>query len=233
MAERTPPSESLVALRDRREAAIQQLADSFAADLLTIEQFDDRVSRAHSAATVAELDGLVADLPAPSQSKSTALVPLAVDASLEANATKKRLRSIFGNLERHGAWIVPDALAVSATFGSAVIDFREARFAAQTVTLDASVFCGNLEIIVPPQLAVECDGSSIFGNIESHGGAAVADPDRPVLRIHGSVIFGNVEVHTRLPGESAREARKRKKREQKALEAHRRAALPARSTVDD
>jgi hypothetical protein len=223
----------LVALRDRREAAIQQLADGFAADLLTIDDFDDRVARAHSATTVADLDALVADLPAATPSKTGALVPLAVDASLEQNATKKRLRALFGNLERHGAWIVPDELAVSTTFGSTVIDFREARFSSQTVTLDARIFCGSLEIIVPPQLAVECDGSSIFGNIESHGGSAVADPGRPVLRIHGSVVFGNIEVQTRLPGESAGDARKRKRHERKALQAGRRAALPARSTIDD
>ncbi len=223
----SPPPGSLVALRDRREAAIQQLADAFAADLLTIDQFDDRVARAHAATTLPELEALVVDLP--TASKSTALVTLAVDASLEANATKKRLRSIFGNLERHGAWIVPDVLAVSCTFGSAVIDFREARFAARTITLDARVFFGNLEIIVPPQLAVECDGSSIFGNIESHGGSAVADPDRPLLRVSGTVYFGNIEVHTRLPGESERDARKRKRREKKALSAAARGALPAHS----
>jgi hypothetical protein len=228
MPDSAPPG-SLVALRDRRESAIQQLSDNFAADVLSLEEFDDRVARAHAATTVAELDALVADLSAASASKSTALVPLAVDASLDANATKKRLRAIFGNLERHGAWIVPDALAVAATFGSAVIDFREARFAARTVTLDARVFFGNLEIIVPPQLAVECDGSSIFGNIESHGGSVVADPDRPVLRISGTVFFGNIEVHTRLLGESERDARKRKRREKKALATMRRHVLPARS----
>ncbi len=74
-----PDSSSLVALRDRREAAIQQLADSFAADLLTMDQFDERVARAHGATTVAELDALVADLPPPAGAKSTALVPLTVE----------------------------------------------------------------------------------------------------------------------------------------------------------
>src|SRR6185312_7218549 len=212
MADPAPPG-SLVALRDRREAAIQQLADGFAADLLTMDQFDDRVARAHSAATVAELDALVADLPAPSPpTKTTALVPLGVDASLEKNATKKRLLSFFGSLERHGAWIVPDRISVGAVFGSTVLDFREARFSSQAVTLEV--------------LAVECDGSSIFGSIESHA-HAVADPDRPILRITGTALFGSIEVQTRLPGESAGDARRRKRRERKALQASRRAALPA------
>jgi len=228
MADPAPPG-SLVALRDRREAAIQQLADGFAADLLTMDQFDDRVARAHSAATVAELDALVADLPAPSPpTKATALVPLGVDAALEKNATKKRLLSFFGSLERHGAWIVPDRISVGAVFGSTVLDFREARFSSQAVTLEVRAVFGSLEIIVPPQLAVECDGSSIFGSIESHA-HAVADPDRPILRITGTALFGSIEVQTRLPGESAGDARRRKRRERKALQASRRAALPAHS----
>src|SRR6476620_9852492 len=107
MSEPAPPS-SLVALRDRREAAIQRLADSFAADLLTIDQFDDRVARAHGATTVAELDALVADLPAAAPAKSTALVPLAVDEALSTQAAKKRIFAFFGSVERHGAWVVPD-----------------------------------------------------------------------------------------------------------------------------
>jgi hypothetical protein len=216
---------SLVAVRDRREAAIQQCADSFAADLLTIDQFDERVAKLHAATTLPEIEALVADLPAPaSTGKSTALVPLTVETSLAP--TRKRFRAWFGSVERSGSWVVPDALAVSAVFGNTVIDFREARFSAQRVVLHANVVFGNLEIIVPPQLAVEADGSSIFGSIESHGGGAVADPDRPLLHITGSAVFGNIEITTRLPGESAGDARRRRKRERKQLEASRRAALP-------
>jgi hypothetical protein len=216
---------SLVALRDRREAAIQQCADGFAADLLSIEQFDERVAKLHAATTLPEIEALVADLPATTAAaSSTALVPLSVEPSL--SPSKKRFRSWFGSVERRGAWVVPDELAVSAVFGSTVIDFREARFSAQRIVLDARVVFGSLEIIVPPQLAVEADGSSIFGSIESHGGGAVADPERPLLHIRGSAVFGSIEVTTRLLGESAGDARRRQKRERKQLEAARRAALP-------
>jgi hypothetical protein len=227
MPEPVSPPTSLVALRDRREAAIQLLADSFAADLLTIEQFDERIARAHAATRIADLDALIADLQPVAGAQSTALVPLAVEPSLVAN--KKRVRSLFGSLERHGAWVVPDRLAVSAVFGNAVLDFREARFSAATVEVEARVVFGNLEIIVPPQLAVECDGTAIFGNVESHDSGAVADPERPLVRIRGSIVFGNLEVHTRLLGESEGDARRRRKRERKQLAAGAAArALPAR-----
>jgi hypothetical protein len=203
---------SLVALRDRRERAIQQLSDSFVADLLTVDQFEERLARVHGATTPAAVDALVADLaPLPAGAPTTALAPLSVDPALAPAA--RRIRSILGNVERRGGWAVPAQMQVSATFGNVELDFRDARFTAGVTEIDARVVFGNLEIIVPPQLAVECDGSSILGNIESHGTGAVSDPERPLLRIHGFAVLGNVEVQTRLPGESERDAHRRRKRE--------------------
>ena len=207
---------SLVAIRDRRDRAIQQLSDSFVADLLTVEEFEDRLARVHAAPSVAEVDALVADLaPLPSGAPSTALAPLSVNPGLAVST--KRIRSILGSVERRGAWTVPARLDVSATFGNVELDFRDARFTAGVTELNARAVFGNLEIIVPPQLAVDCEGSSVLGNVENHGAGAIGDPDRPLLRIRGLAIFGNVEVHTRLPGESAHDAHRRGKRERRAL----------------
>jgi Cell wall-active antibiotics response 4TMS YvqF/Domain of unknown function (DUF1707) len=207
---------SLVALRDRRERAIQHLTDSFVADLITVEEFEDRLARAHAANVVADLDALLADLaPLPAGGASTALAPLDVNPNLAVS--RRRIRSILGNVERRGPWAVPAALEVSATFGNVELDFRDARFTAGVTELNARVVFGNLEIIVPPQLAVECEGSSVLGNVENHGTGAVSDPDRPLLRIRGLAVFGNVEVQTRLPGESALDAHRRRKHERRAL----------------
>jgi hypothetical protein len=219
----TGPRVSLVALRDRRERAIQQLSDSFVADLLAVEDFEDRLAKVHAATTVAEVDVLVADLgPLPSGATSTALAPLSVDPSLAVSA--KRIRSIFANVDRRGGWAVPAELEVAATFGNVELDFRDAHFTAGVIELHARVIFGNLEIIVPPQLAVDCEGSSVLGNIENHGSGAVADPDRPLLRIRGFAVLGNVEVHTRLPGESEGDARRRLEREHRVLPGKARAA---------
>ena len=207
---------SLVALRDRRDQAIQHLTDAFVADLITVDEFEDRLARAHAANAVADLDALVADLaPLPAGGASTWLAPLDVNPNLAVS--KRRIRSILGNVERRGPWAVPSRLEVSATFGNVELDFRDARFTAGVTELDARVVFGNLEIIVPPQLAVECEGSSVLGDVESHGTGAVSDPDRPLLRIRGLAVLGNVEVRTRLPGESAKDAHRRRKREGRAL----------------
>jgi hypothetical protein len=138
---------TLVALRDRREQVIQHLSDSFVADLITIEELDDRLARAPAATVVADVDALVTDLaPLPTGAPSTALAPLAVNPAL-AVATK-RIRSIFGNVERGGSWVVPARMEVSATFGNVELDFRDARFSSGVIELNARVVFGNLEIIV-------------------------------------------------------------------------------------
>jgi hypothetical protein len=219
---------ALVALRDRRETVIQLLTDGFAHDLLDLQTFEERTGRAHQATTVAQLDELVADLqPLPSGATSTALVKLEPNPALEAQRPDRRRQlTVFGDLVRSGAWVVPRQLRTISVFANAELDFRQAQLGPGLTTVHVSAVFANVEIIVPPQLAVESEGSAVFGAFENHS-SAVADPDRPVLRIVGSAVFGNVEIVVRLPGESERQARKR---ERQALKDTARPALPPRST---
>lgn len=217
----------LVALRDRREAVIQILTDSFANDLLDVDTFEERTARAHQATTVAALDALVGDLaPLPKEAKRAPLVRVETDGARERPDTRRAM-AIFGSVERRGHWVVPRRLTTVSVFGSSVLDFREASFAPGVTEVHARVVFGSLEIIVPPQLAVECEGTGVFGSFE-HAGAAVADPDRPVLRVVGAAVFGSVEIETRLVGESGRDARRRRRRERKALRDGRPLELPPR-----
>lgn len=217
----------LVALRDRREAVIQILTDSFANDLVDVESFEERLARAHQAMTVAALDALVADVePLPAGARRAPLVKLERNDALARERPPQRTAlALFGSVERSGGWLVPKQLNLVAAFGSAVIDVREANFSAGVTELRAYATFGSVEIIVPPHLAVECEGTGIFGSFQ-HAASAVADPDRPVLRIVGVAFFGSVEVETRLPGESGRDARRRRRRERKSLSAARKRELP-------
>ena len=190
---------ALVALRDRREEVIQLLTDSFANDLIDMDAFEQRTTLAHGATTVADLDALIGDLePVPKDAKHAPLV-VHVDAVPRPYVTTMAL---FGSVERQGGWSVPQDFAVSAIFGTVVLDFREARFAAGVTEVHVRVVFGSCEIIVPPNLAVECEGTGIFGSFEQ-AAAPVVDPDRPLLRIVGSAVFGSVEIEMLL-GETAK-----------------------------
>jgi hypothetical protein len=79
---------------------------------------------------------------------------------------------------------------------------------------------GGCEIIVPPWLPVECDATAILGGFEHlERTTGAPDPGRAMLRITGFALVGGVSIETRLPGESAKDAKRRRKRHRKALKA--------------
>jgi hypothetical protein len=221
--------ESLVALRDRREQVISRLSESYADDVFDVDELEHRLDMAHGARSVAELDALVADL-APATA-STALVlarPLAIDDP--SRPETKKLRVIMSSVEREGRWSVPRNMDLRVLCGNAELDFRDASLGAGVTTIRIRVFMGNVEVILPPNLAIDVDVSSFAGSVtERHRMPPDADPSRPVIRIIGNVRFGNLEITTRLPRETARDAHRRERDERKQLQrAHNKALPPGR-----
>ena len=231
-------AESLVALRDRREPVIARLSEGYAEDVFDVDELERRLDLAHGAGSVAELEALIADLaPAPRDGRqgerSTALVlagPTAIDDPDRARA--KRLRVIMSSVERRGRWLVPRALDLRVLWGNAELDFRDASLGPGTTTIHVRVFMGNFEVILPPNLGIDVDVSTFAGSVtERHRVPPDADPARPLIRITGSVTFGNLEITTRLPGETARDAYRREKRERKQLRKEDNKALPPGRTL--
>jgi predicted membrane protein len=122
---------------------------------------------------------------------------------------------------------VPRKLDLRVFWGNAELDFRDASLGAGVTTIDVRVFMGNVEVVLPPNLSIEVDVSSFAGAVtERHRVPPDADPARPQIRIVGSVRFGNLEITTRLPGESARDAHRRERRERRQLRGRDPRALP-------
>jgi len=212
-----PAPVNLVALRDRREQVIAVLTDHFAADVLDVDEFDSRVDAAHSATSIVALDKLVADLaplatPAPTTATTTALVVHDNPARPET----KGLTAIMSGFQRQGPWIVPRRLRTRLFWGGGVLDFRDADFAPGVTEMHVFCMMGGLQIIVPPQLAVDVEVASIMGGVGERHASRAPDPGRAVLRISGTVIMGGLDIQTRLPGETERQARKREKLERKS-----------------
>jgi len=198
--------QELVALRDRRDAVIDALSTHFTSDVLALDEFERRVNLAHRAGSLSELDELLSDLePAAAKGTSRAMVPKA-EASRTAIAAResgtRRVLMILSSTRRKGTWRVPRKLPVVTVLGGVDLDFREAELAPGVTEIKVTNVLGGVAIIVPPDLAVECEGAAVLSTFEGlEQRAAEPDPDAPLLRISGVAILGSVEISTRQVGE--------------------------------
>lgn len=235
---RDPTPMSLVQRRDR---IIDMLCKHVAGDALTLEDFERRVDLAHQATTTAELDALVADLPAPEPPAEKARTRVAPAARAIANRAEHQfVAAVLGGVERRGAWVPARRSSVFAMMGGAQLDFREAHLPPGVTELAVYAFWGGVEIIVPPGITVESSGVAILGGFgHANEAGRTVDPNGPVLRIDGIAVMGGVEIQVRRPGESQhdiqdrgrdarrreRDARRRERHERRMLRRQRRRAL--------
>jgi hypothetical protein len=221
MAQPTPVP---VPLEQTRERTIQQLCEHFAYDNLTAEALEERLDRAHQAATLDDLRSLVSDLPvvhhaaaAPAPGMRTFVSP-----ATGAHVSERQIIvGIMGGAEKKGVWTPAKQTYVVAFMGGAELDFREARFGPGVTEVIVFAIMGGAEIIVPPGVHVDMNGLALMGGFSQTGSAPPpTDPNAPVLRIGGFCMMGGVEVSIRYPGERPKDARQREKldrQEQKRL----------------
>lgn len=196
----------LVPLEQARERTIQTLCRHFAEDTLDASELEARLDCAHRAVTLAEIQGLIADLP--TLATPTPAAPNLAPASQVAE--RRTVIAIMAGARRKGMWTPPRHLHVLAVMGGAELDFREAQFGPGITNVTIFAAMGGVEIIIPPGLRVESDGFALMGGFDHHGGSpTVSDPSAPVLRVSGLAVMGGVEIKVRLPGESARDAKRR------------------------
>lgn len=206
-----------------RQKTIDALMEHFANDVLSVEEFEERVSTAHSAESTEELRKLLVDLPSgdlPIRREDPGpLTPEPAQASVPLSRVKKRsfVMAALGGLERKGRWIPARQNYAVALLGGMCLDFREALLPPGETEVWVFSFLGGTEIIVPPGLNVESDGVAILGGFEHRENVPVApDPDAPILRIRGVAVLGGGGVSVRYPGESEKDAKRRQKELKKA-----------------
>ena len=205
-------SQQLVPLKRERENVVKVLIDQYAADNLTVEEFEMRLDSAYAASTMEQLEGLLAGLPVLASQSDAAGIPSVQRAPAQSVREHGFQIAILGGYEKKGEWTPPRKLQSLAIMGGAGLDFREARMPPGVTEVNILAIMGGAEILVPPGLAVETHGFGFMGGFEGVDQAGVdTDPDAPRLVIRGLAIMGGVEVTVRLPGETARDARQRRK----------------------
>lgn len=196
---------------------IDQLCTHFAYDHLVERELERRLDAAHAATTGEELALLVADLPALPDAAAGVLEALEL-APPGTVRDQQIVAAVMGGTERKGAWTPAKQVVAIAVMGGVVLDFREARFGPGETTVDVLALMGSVEILVPPGLRVEASGIGIMGGFDSsEANGEGSGAGAPALRINGLALMGGVEVSQRRPGESAREAKLRRRRRRQEL----------------
>lgn len=214
-----PPARSLSP--GERQATVDRLCTHFARDVLTASELERRLDLAYAARTKDELVSLERDLPDLGAESRPGSPPAEVAPSVPVDPGRSApehdlIVSIWGSTERKGGWTPARSLTALTLMGGAELDFREAVFATREVSVRVLAVMGGVEVIVPPGVHVEWAGIALMGGVSTPERTGTRAADAPVVRISGLVCMGGVDVVERLPGESAREARKRLKMERKA-----------------
>lgn len=201
-------------LHARREATIAALCEHFSRDNLTLEEFERRLDAAHVVQTMPELTGLLEDLPAlptPAPASTSAAVP---KVSTHAR-DHQHFVCVMGGVDKRGQWQPAQKTYCYAFMGGAALDYREAVLPPGETELTIIAIMGGAEIVVPPGLRVDCDGIAIMGGFDHVDEGGPPNPNAPVLKINGLALMGGVEISVRKPGETPRDAKKRRKEERR------------------
>ncbi|MGH3320174.1 MAG: DUF1707 SHOCT-like domain-containing protein [Streptosporangiaceae bacterium] len=172
------------ASRQDRDTAVRRLQAAFAEERLDGEEFEDRVQAALGARTTAELDRLLADLPATASARPP----------VSTAPTHRLTTAIKTSTRRRGRWQVPERSWAVAYKGTCQLDLLAAELG-EGAKIEVCAYKGTVEILVPPRIRVKTAGFGLTGgSVESEG--EEAPTDAPLLSVAGLAYKGSVVVRT-------------------------------------
>jgi Domain of unknown function (DUF1707) len=181
----TVAGQELRASHADRDQVVELLQVAAGDGRISAEELDDRLERALTARTYAELAALTTDLPA---TPGSVVVPPGAGA---VNATPKDLIRIHvrgSSASREGRWVVPKEMDIKAVGGAVTLDFTEAVITQPLLRITAEVRGGGLTLITRPGIVVEADDISMHG-----GGVKLSEPPGPGVPVQLRIeIAGSV-----------------------------------------
>jgi Domain of unknown function (DUF1707)/Cell wall-active antibiotics response 4TMS YvqF len=179
-----------------RDATVERLSTATGDGRLTLEEFSQRMERATSAQTRAELARLVADLPADVATAGT-------DVAGRAPAGPSWHVSPVGGLRVYGPWRMDRHVIVISIVGGTRLDLSQAQLAAPEVTLTKVSLVGGVRVWVPAGIRVEVSRFSLVGGTRFYGGPEPG-PGAPTVHIRAFSLVGGVRIHRGGPPQQPR-----------------------------
>ena len=172
-----------------RDAALERLSGAAGDGRLTLEEFSQRMDRATTARTRAELDRLVADLPAGTSVGGA----VAGQAARPPSAPPAWHVSPIGGLRVSGPWRMASHEIVISLVGGARLDLSQAELPAPEVTLTKVSLVGGVRIGVPTGIRVDVSGFSLLGGTRVERGPEPG-PGAPTVHVRAFSLVGGVRI---------------------------------------
>jgi len=192
------PAAGIRASDAERDVTLQRLSAATGDGRLTLEEFSQRMGRATTAKTRAELDRLVADLPADAAAASSVVA--------ERGPSRPSWHiSPIGGLSVSGPWRMERSVVVVSLIGGADLDLRQAQLAAPEVTLTKVSLLGGVSIGIPPGIRVDASGFSLIGGTRVDGGPE-SGPGAPVVHVRAFSLIGGTRIYRAGPASHREDA---------------------------
>ena len=182
-----------------RDGVVQRVQDAFAEGRLDDAEFDERTRAALTARTHADLDALLADLPA--APPAPGLAPAGRTPAVPAPG--RYSIALKSSVRRAGRWRVPERYTTVVYKGGGWLDLRAAELSGPVTTFLAVAYKSRLTILVPPNVRVEMTGLGVSQDAHDEDPGYRLPADAPVIHVRGVAYKGTVEIATRPPERSA------------------------------
>jgi len=188
-----------------RERTAELLRRAAGEGRLDVEELEERLGTVYATRTQAELEALVADVVVPEDRERAPRVPVR-----SGNDGTRWLVAIMSGHDRKGRWRVGANLNVINIMGGSDLDFNDAEFAEDVVTVNVFSLMGGASIRVPEGLNVEVSNIALMGGNDADIGNEHPDPGGPTLRLKLISIMGGSDVKRgrKLSREEKRELRR-------------------------
>lgn len=189
-----------VTLEDRpieqvREETIDKLIVNYSHGVISAEAFERRLDEATYSESHQHLMDLVADLPMEADNqyaryKDTQFAPHYQATEGEGS---ERIVCVLSSEARTGQWVVPRHLTIINVLGSLELDFTDAIFTHQQVTIEIKDFLSSTEVYVPEDIRVSTKVSGILSSTENRA-PSMGNRQAPVINIEGVSVLSSLEV---------------------------------------
>jgi Domain of unknown function (DUF1707) len=173
-----------------RETVVARLQAAVGEGRIDLDEFGQRADAAYTAVSRAELDLLVADLPADA--------PPPVE--IVGQRPQEEVTSVLGDVTLAVASTPPKR--VGTVFGDVRIDLRGLRTHADRIDLYLSTVFGDIDVIVAEGVDAELHGRTVFGDRKVQLAPVQRLAGTPLVVVHAKAILGDLKLRSLAPGDS-------------------------------